>query len=924
MSVVHRYTIRTPYPTSLTQFGCNDTYVALPFNKSSIGVWSLESLQSKPLELVAHKKKVSAIAFGKQHNPTLLCTAGSDYIIVWNVEQARATYETGQQIRGVIVGTSYQEPQYLSFSADDSLLAVCVENDVLVLDAKEERLDTRLEGHSGQVMCAEFCVHSPDMVISASEDRTFKVWDIANQCLIYQSSIVSASPFLCLALDPIHQCVALGTTDGQLRIYDLEEGKGFRCLHHIDIAKHVRKQTVLKTEQSATSQGPATISSRPSWQTQSNNNSSSSPPDEVEDEDVQSESGESILGVAFSQPAVIPSMLPDGARGKREEHRSVPSFLLPDTSLVDELQESSSHLLVGTPGALLQLNASSCTVEQYIDFQDDIQSEEHLDQESKQIGVAGNYAFSPSPPPSQMICLVGGLFHNSVNVLNVSCKDSRKVHSSGDTDGNLAKHMDASLAISAASAVTDGENQAVISIVPDTPLTEHSLLRAEMVPKSSQQPASLSANKSRKPRSAGAKGHERSKGIKDQPLTFKSKVHSSGYSAAPRTKMFSPQTKQPAAGKLGSNKSKTAGSGPGMSSMLREYPRDAEPPETLRTKLVVSEQGAPINSIQFSDDGQSLVCGMADRSAQLFKMPLTGKGAAFSGHNGAVKSARWSHSGQWVITASVDRTAKVWTRGMSEPVMTLDRVTHNFTADKEKPATTDKSNAQYGKEIHHAQFYYVDRFILLTSGDSLFLYKYHLDTKVDDIKRYQSHSRYKLVKKFQLQKAQQITSVSAINAFNSYIVLCAGSDKSLEVIDLSVGNTVAHIPEVHSRAVHAIAQNQGSIYASHAASNYDLFATAAVTSGIKVWDVRTQKCVKHFEGHMNRSHHCGLCFSPCGKYITTGAEDRSAYVYDIRGGTYIRKLSGHTEVVSDVAFHPLYPEIVTATLDGKLRLYSDR
>ena len=37
--------------------------------------------------------------------------------------------------------------------------------------------------------------------------------------------------------------------------------------------------------------------------------------------------------------------------------------------LYSELKESSSHLIVGTPGAMLQLNAASCTLEQYVDLQ---------------------------------------------------------------------------------------------------------------------------------------------------------------------------------------------------------------------------------------------------------------------------------------------------------------------------------------------------------------------------------------------------------------------------------------------------------------------------------------------------------------------------------------------------------------------------
>ena len=37
-----------------------------------------------------------------------------------------------------------------------------------------------------------------------------------------------------------------------------------------------------------------------------------------------------------------------------------------------------------------------------------------------------------------------------------------------------------------------------------------------------------------------------------------------------------------------------------------------------------------------------------------------------------------------------------------------------------------------------------------------------------------------------------------------------------------------------------------------------------------------------------------------------------AYIFDIRSGTYSHKLTGHTDVVSDVDFHPLTPQVCTA------------
>ncbi len=46
-------------------------------------------------------------------------------------------------------------------------------------------------------------------------------------------------------------------------------------------------------------------------------------------------------------------------------------------------------------------------------------------------------------------------------------------------------------------------------------------------------------------------------------------------------------------------------------------------------------------------------------------------------------------------------------------------------------------NQLFKKEISFAQFYYMDRFILLACANSLHLYKYHVDSQPPDhIKRY--------------------------------------------------------------------------------------------------------------------------------------------------------------------------------------------
>jgi WD40 repeat protein len=70
--------------------------------------------------------------------------------------------------------------------------------------------------------------------------------------------------------------------------------------------------------------------------------------------------------------------------------------------------------------------------------------------------------------------------------------------------------------------------------------------------------------------------------------------------------------------------------------------------------------------------------------------------------------------------------------------------------------------------------------------------------------------------------------------------------------------------------------------------------------------------VRLFEGHVNRTHPIGICFSPCFRFIACGSEDKACYIYDVLSGSQVSRLSGSTDVVSDVSYSPVHPQLVRA------------
>ena len=92
--------------------------------------------------------------------------------------------------------------------------------------------------------------------------------------------------------------------------------------------------------------------------------------------------------------------------------------------------------------------------------------------------------------------------------------------------------------------------------------------------------------------------------------------------------------------------------------------------------------------------------------------------------------------------------------------MIMDKFQHNY---KPKP---DEQIASLAK-LTSGQFYYMDKFLLLSVGSDLCLYKYALDLAANDLKRYDRRSRFKLVTKLPHPAAQSLTAFAAPTGFYS-------------------------------------------------------------------------------------------------------------------------------------------------------------
>jgi WD40 repeat protein len=74
-----------------------------------------------------------------------------------------------------------------------------------------------------------------------------------------------------------------------------------------------------------------------------------------------------------------------------------------------------------------------------------------------------------------------------------------------------------------------------------------------------------------------------------------------------------------------------------------------------------------------------------------------------------------------------------------------------------------------------------------------------------------------------------------------------------------------------------------------------------------------------------RSGHSGeisaISFSPDGRWLATGSEDKSIRIWDLSTGRTLRILTGHTDLIWSLAFSPDAKRLASASQDGTLRLW---
>jgi len=573
----------------------------------------------------------------------------------------------------------------MSLGSSDSILIFL--NPVYYL-LKNCDLVATLSGYISNVTASVFCPHQVSTLVTISEDRSFKIWDIDAAVLLYQSSVISSSSHLSIAMHPEHMHFSIGSSDGKIRVFDLIS---HRCIHEVEVSCILAKADFPQELSSSESLGKSKNEEHGFY-------------------DAELERSHAVLRLTYWKGDTSFS---------NETKENEADILLKRDNTVREVLKDPAVLIAGCTSHIFLFDSNTMNTLYLLDLMEPMLCSNGLDSLKYCISSAGYFAFSASDDNQKIHCIVGSLIEKMTHILCIQSKRSNSA--------DLVSSYSCQLYLDDQSSYADSQD----TIEPQiTVLSRAALVRGSPL-------CSVLEPKQKDPK--GQKGVRTPKNGKqlNQPLTFKTKVKSSGYSEAPRSAMFQPKTNGTAkksASVMSSSSKRKETVGVTSRPLTDVYPTKSDPPVNFEKAINLLPVQTSINSLRFSANGKRMSCALGDKNAYVLNIPYSGKVSSFVGHDNVVNSAEISHDSSLLLTASDDRTAKIWTHNQSSPLLNISKVKHNIHAEKVTPIS-EQDNQEFPKEVTKASFYFIDKFVLLSCLNSLYLYNYNIEEAKSEIKR---------------------------------------------------------------------------------------------------------------------------------------------------------------------------------------------
>jgi WD40 repeat protein len=329
----------------------------------------------------------------------------------------------------------------------------------------------------------------------------------------------------------------------------------------------------------------------------------------------------------------------------------------------------------------------------------------------------------------------------------------------------------------------------------------------------------------------------------------------------------------------------------------------------LRT---LAGHSASVLSVAISPDGSRAVSASDDRTLKVWDLARGVEVSTLAGHSASVNAVAISPNGQQAISASSDQTLKVWDLARGVEVSTLaghsasvNAVAISLDGSRAVSASSDGTVKMWdpvrGVEVSTLVEHSASILSVAISPDD---------------SRAVSTSSDGTLKVWDLARGVEVNTltghIASVNAVaispDGSRAVSASDDRTLKVWDL-----------FREKKVTALAGHSASVKSVAISPDGNLAVSASDDRTLKVWDLLRGVEVSTLSGH--RSSVRSVAISPDGRQAVSASDDRTLKMWDLLRGVEVSTLANHSAPVGSVAILPDGSKAVSASYDRTLKVW---
>jgi WD40 repeat protein/serine/threonine protein kinase len=281
------------------------------------------------------------------------------------------------------------------------------------------------------------------------------------------------------------------------------------------------------------------------------------------------------------------------------------------------------------------------------------------------------------------------------------------------------------------------------------------------------------------------------------------------------------------------------------------------------------------------------------------------------GHDLMVTSVVISPNGRRIVSASLDKTIKVWDMDGGEEVRTLQDGDYfacvALSPDGERLASggTDRRVKVWS----------------LTTGEQLFSCPYPEDVYAvcfsPDGKQLAAAGAPCIVSTWNARTREELL---AIKAHDDRATDIAYSPDGTKIASASFDKTVRIWDAGDGALLKTLCGHKAAVSSVLFSSDGETIFSGDFDGYIRKWDVATGEVLMAFQGHNGEA--ASLAYAAETRQLASGGADCTIKIWDAATGVSLRTLRGHRQAVNCVAFCPGGTRLVSGGVDGTVKVWS--